>query len=246
MSSAGEAIEIPAPGGRMPGNLCVPEGEGPFPAVLVIMEAYGLTEHIRAVCRRLAAEGYVTLAPDLYYRQRTRTVGYEDADRASDMVMRTIALSDAPEERVKDDRVIADLLAALKQLQAHPKVARERLAAVGFGMGGRLAFLLACRHPDILRASVSFYAGHIVPVLEETRVLRTPVLLLFGAADRSIPPHEVDRIRAELLYREKLHEIVTLETAGRGFFCEERSSYHPEAARAGWLRMQEWLAKYLS
>jgi carboxymethylenebutenolidase len=56
----------------------------------------------------------------------------------------------------------------------------------------------------------------------------------------------VDRIRAELLYREKLHEIVTLETAGHGFFCDERSSHHPEAARAGWLRMLEWFAKYLA
>jgi carboxymethylenebutenolidase len=244
--SSEELIEISAAGGRMPASVCVPEGDGPFPGLLVIMEADGLTRHVRAVGRRLADEGYLTLAPDLYYRQKTRTVANDDADRARDMVMRTIALSDAPEERVKDDRVVGDLVASLEQLKAHPKLAVGRLGTVGFGMGGRLALLLACRCPDALRVSVSFYGGHVVPVVEETQGLRTPILLFFGAADRSIPLYEVDRIRAELLYREKLHEIVTFEAAGHGFFCDERSSYHPEAARAGWLRMLEWLAKYLA
>ena len=76
------------------------------------MEAFGLNDHVREVSRRLAGAGYAALAPDLYYREEVSAIPYDDPDRAADRVMRTVALSDAPEERVKDERALADVRAS--------------------------------------------------------------------------------------------------------------------------------------
>ncbi len=246
MRTTSRTVEIAAPDGVMSAALALPEGEGPFPGVLVIMEAYGLNSHIRAVGERLAAEGYVTLAPDLYYREAEGVIDYADLDRAVDILMRSIALSDAPEERVKDDRIVADLGAALDALRTEPRVAGNRVGVVGFCMGGRLAYLLACRRPADVRAVVSFYGGRIVPILEGTRQLEAPVLLIFGERDASIPLPQVDRIQAELKHLGKTHYVEIYPGAGHGFFCDERSSYRPEAARQAWERTLEWLGKYLA
>lgn len=246
MEITSEAIEVNAPEGAMPAALCAPVGDGPFPGVIVIMEAFGLNAHIRSVAARLAAEGYVTLAPDLYYREPERVIDYTDLAAAVDILMRTIALSNAPEERVKDARVLADLAAALAALQAQPGVARERIGVVGFCMGGRLAFLLACREPQAIRAAVCFYGGQIVPILEESRQLAAPTLLLFGEDDPNIPLPQVDRIQAELSYRSRAHEVKIYPGAGHGFFCDERDSYRPEAAGDAWRRTLDWLSKDLA
>lgn len=246
METGPEVVHIAAPGGSMPGVLYAPEGAGPLPAVLVIMEAFGLNEHIRSVAARLASEGYIALAPDLYYRESERVIPYGDRDRAVDRVMRTIALSRTPEERVKDDRVAADLSAARAALAADPRVDGDRIGVVGFSMGGRLAFLLACREGDRISAAVSFYGGHVVPIVEEAAELRAPVLLLFGGRDEDIPASHVDRIQAEFAYREKTHEVLVYPEAGHGFFCDDRASYRVEAAADSWQRTLEWLKDYLS
>src|SRR5688572_11560519 len=99
-----EVLEVEAPDGRMPMLVCRPEGEGPFPTVLVLMDPFGVNALMREVARRLAAEGYLAAVPDLYYRREERVIPYDNPDRAADLVMRTIALGDAPEERVKDER----------------------------------------------------------------------------------------------------------------------------------------------
>ena len=239
-----EQVEIPAPGGSMPGVLYRPAGGGPHPGVLVLMEAFGLTDHIRGVGRRLAVEGYLALAPDLYYRERQRVVAYDRPEHAINKLMRTIALSSAPDEAAKDERVAGDMNAALSALAADPGMAGPRAGVVGFCMGGRLAFLLACRSPGRVNAFVSFYGGRIVPIVEQARTLEAPALLLFGGEDPSIPYDHVDRIRAELRYRDKVHEIRSYDGAGQGFFCEERPEYAPEAAADAWQRTLGWLAKY--
>jgi len=245
MKIQAEQVQIPAPGGSMPGALYRPEGTGPHPGVLVLMEAFGLTDHVREVAARLAGDGYLALAPDLYYRERERVVPYDRPEHAVNKLMRTIALSAAPDEAAKDDRVAADMSAALTALAADPGTAGPRAGLVGFCMGGRLAFLLACRAPARVGALVSFYGGRIVPIVEEARTLEAPALLLFGAEDESIPYDHVDRIRAELRYRQKLHEIEIYPEAGHGFFCDERPGYAPEAAADAWQRTLAWLAKHL-
>jgi dienelactone hydrolase len=225
--------------------LWAPESPGPVPGVLVLMEAYGLTPHIERVARRLAEDGFVALAPDLYHRFARRRVPYDAPDRAADLTMRTIALSGAAEERAKDDRVLADVASALSVLASHPQVDADALAVVGFGMGGHLSFLAACRFCERVRAAVSFYGGRIVPILGEARALSAPLLLCFGASDRSIPAAQVDRIRAELEYLGKTHRVCVYEDAEHGFFCEERACYAPLAAEKAWQDTLGWLREHL-
>ena len=240
-----EVVEVAAPGGCMPLFLCSPEGEGPFPAVLVLTDPFGVNAHVRSVARRLASAGYVAAAPDLYYRQEQRNIPYASPDRAADRVMRTIALGEAPEERVKDDRVFADICAAFAALEAHPRVAPDQVAALGFCMGARLAFLASCRLSDSLRAVVCYYPLSILPILSEARELRAPLLLFFGGRDRDVPLTHVDRIQAELGYLGKSHEVKVYPGAEHGFFCDERPSYHADAASDAWSLTLIWLDKHL-
>ena len=90
----------------MPAMLYRPNQSGLAPGILVLMEAYGLNDQILSTSERLADAGYAVLAPDLYYRQADRVIPFEARDRAVDMLMRTIALGSAPEERTKDERVV--------------------------------------------------------------------------------------------------------------------------------------------
>lgn len=248
METTFETFEIRAPDGVMPCWLCRPAERGaPEAALLVLMEAFGLNEHVRDVLQRLASSGYVALAPDLYYREGSdvRPIPYGEPDRAADMVMRTVALSDAPEERVKDERTLADAEAALAALRAVPNVDAARIGVLGLSTGARLAFLLACRDPDALHAVVGFYGGRIVPIVEESRSLRAPILLMFGEKDPGIPLPQVDRIRAEFEHRGAIHAIETFAGAGHGFLSRERDSYHEPSARRAWDRALAWLARHL-
>ena len=113
MSVQGEMIEI----GGMPAYVARPTGNGPWPAVLVIMEAFGLNEHIKDVARRVAGEGYVALAPDLYHRSGKARVAAYDTEGAR------------AHGRVKDDQIVADVSAAIAWLGR-----RRLLGCVGSGL----------------------------------------------------------------------------------------------------------------
>jgi len=245
METIQQTLEIDVANGRMQIEAFRPDVRGPLPGVLLLMDAFGVDAHLKSVARRLAAEGYVVLTPDLYYRESERTIPYSSPDRAADRVMRTIALSDAPEERVKDERVLADISSALGALTEHSEVDPARVGVLGFGMGGRLAFLTACRMSEQVRAAVVFYAGRMVPVLSEARELRAPLLLLFGGRDRAIPFAHVDRIQAELGYLGKPHELKVYPLAESGFFCDPHRAFHAESAEDAWLRTRNWFGKHL-
>ena len=230
----------------MPLWVAEPAEKGLYPAVLVLMEAFGVNAHIRAVCKRLASQGYVAAAPDLYYREAERTIAYSNTDRAVGYVMRTIALSDSPEERVKDERVMADVQAAVYALAARPNVADDRIGALGFDMGARLAFLTLCRFPQRVRGGVAFYGDRIVPVLEEAKGLEAPLLLIFAGRDDSIPRFHVDRIQAELAHQAKPHALHVYPDVEHGFFCDDRPAHDPAAARDAWAKTLAWFEKSLA
>ena len=228
-----QMIEVPAEGGTMPAFVARPEGEARAPAVLVIQEAFGLNDHIKDVSRRIAAEGYVTLAPDLYWRGgKARTVRYDQLPEA-------IALM----QSLKEAEVVADLGSAISWLEKQPFVRADRIGITGFCMGGRVSFLAACELPDRIKASAPFYGGGI-PV-EKTEKLRCPVLAFFGEKDAFIPLDNVEQLRAEAKRRGKDVEIVVYPGAGHGFFCNERESYQRAAAEDSWQRLKKFLAAHL-
>jgi carboxymethylenebutenolidase len=228
-----EMIEVTTPAGRMPAQIARPDGAGHVPAVIVVQEAFGLNAHIKSVAQRLAAEGYVTLAPDLFYRGGAgRTAGYGELPKALEMMA-----------ALKDDEIVADIAAAVALLERDPSVRADRIGILGFCMGGRVSYLAACALPDKIRAAVPFYGGGI-PV-ERTSGLGGPVLALFGEDDPYIPVTQVAHLRAEASRLGKRVEAVVYPKAPHGFFCDERDSYRPAAAADAWRRSLAFLAEQL-
>src|SRR5881409_1376166 len=228
-----EMIEVPTSAGAFPAFLARPTGESPAPAVLVIMEAFGLNAHIKDVARRLAAEGYVALAPDLYWRGgKGRAVRYDQLPEA-------IALM----QSLKDPEIVSDLGSAIAYLEKESFVRADRIGITGFCMGGRVAYLAACELADKIKASAPFYGGGI-PV-EKTAKLKCPVLAFFGEKDAFVPLDNVERLKAEAARRGKTVEIVVYPGAGNGFFCNERASYQKAAAEDAWARLKKFFAKHL-
>jgi carboxymethylenebutenolidase len=229
----------------VPAYWAQPEGDGPFPAVLVFFEAFGLNEHIRDVARRLAREGYVAVAPDFYHRlPEPRVAGYGDMERVAALASAT-----------PDEHVVEDVGAVLGFLKTSPAVRADRIGAIGFCMGGRMSFLAACHFPEEIRAVASFYGGGIAsprrfgppgtPPLQLADRLRARVRLFFGERDPFIPLEEVRTIEARLKELGKAAEVFLYPEAEHGFFCDERSSYHPQAAQDAWSKTLELFREVL-
>ena len=224
-----EMVEVP---GGMPALVARPEG-GSRPAVLVIQEAFGLNGHIKDVTQRIAGEGYVALAPDLYWRGgKGRTAAYEDLGEAI-RIMQTL----------KDGEIVTDVGNAIAYLEKQPSVRADRIGITGFCMGGRVSYLVACELADKIKAAAPFYGGGI-PV-DKTAKLKAPVLAFFGEKDAFIPLEFVEQLRREAAAQKKQVEVVVYPGADHGFFCNERASYNAKAAADAWQRLKTFFATHL-
>jgi len=233
METTSSTVNVKAADGDMAAFLARPKEAGKRPAVLVIMEAFGLNHHIQDVAGRIAAEGYVALAPDMYYREPNNVVGY---DQLPDAIRLMTSL--------RDDKIAADISAAVSYLQSQDFVRGDRIGITGFCMGGRISFLAACKNSDI-KASVPFYGGGIGGLLDQAPKITCPMLLFFGDQDPFIPNEEVANIESTMAKLKKSAEVVVYPGAPHGFFCNERDSYRPDAAKDAWTRLKTFLAKHL-
>jgi len=222
-----------------------PEGEGPFPAVMVIFEAFGLNGHIKDVARRVAKEGYIAVAPDFYHRlPEPRVAAYGDMERVAALAGATL-----------DEHVLEDTRVVLDFLRASPKVREDRIGVIGFCFGGRMAFLVACHFGEKIKAVASFYGGGIAsprrfgpagtPPLQLAEGIRARMRLFFGDRDPFIPMEEVRQIDGRLKELGVAAEVFVYPGAEHGFFCEERGSYHAEAAREAWGKTLELFQEVL-
>lgn len=238
-------VQVEAEAGAMPAFMARPSGDGKHPGVVVVQEAFGLNAHIKDVAARVAREGYVTLAPDLYYREKNAVVGYDNLQEAIRLMM-----------QLWDDKIVKDMAGAIAHLQQQPFVRADRIGVTGFCMGGRITFLTACVNPAV-KAAVPFYGGGIAAVmqpsertpkapLEYAEALSAPMLLFFGADDSFIPPDQVERIKARLAALKKDAETIVYPGAPHGFFCNERDSYRPDAAKDAWERLRKFFAQHLT
>ncbi len=233
MEITSSTVQVAAADGAMSAFVARPTADGKYPGIVVVQEAFGLNGHIKDVASRLAHEGYVTLAPDLYYRENNAVVGY---DNLPDAIRLMSSLS--------DDKIVEDMSAAIAHLQQQPAVRADRIGVTGFCMGGRVTFLTACTNAAV-NAAVPFYGGGISALLDRAEHLRAPMLLFFGENDPFIPLDQVEATKQRLAELKKTAETVVYPGAPHGFFCTERDSYRPDAAKDAWERMLKFFGQHL-
>lgn len=219
----------------MPAFVCVPSVPGPVPAVVVLMEAFGLTHHIRDVTERIAREGYVAIAPDLYWRSLPKnTFGYDEVPAAIE-VMR----------KLDDASAVADIDATLDHLGRMAEVVPTSVGVTGFCMGGGFTFLTACTLSDRIRAAAPFYGMVRDAWIDAVDRITVPVHLFFGGKDAFIPAERVERIEARFRELGTPCRVTVYPDADHGFFCSERSSYDASAARDSWQQLMALFAQHL-
>jgi carboxymethylenebutenolidase len=214
-----QTITLTAADGRpFSAYLSVPAA-GSGPGLLLLQEIFGVNATIRAAADRFAEEGYVVVAPDLFFRlQPNVELGYGPADRqtARDYL-----------RRFEVNQAVADIGSALNFLKARPECS-GKTGVIGFCLGGKLAILSAARLP--VDAAVSFYGGGIDKHLDEVGNIRCPLVLHFGAKDEHIPPAAVHAITDAFAGRSDV-AVYTYPDAGHGFYLPGRDSYHKLAAQ---------------
>ncbi len=228
-------VEIPVADGSIAGYRAMPSNGGPFATVLVVHEIFGVHEHIKDICRRLAKLGYLTVAPALYAREG-------DVGRMSDMreIMKVVG-------KVPDRQVASDLDSTVAWAKSTGKADTGKLAITGFCWGGRQVWLYAA-HNSALKAGVAWYGPLERPKTEMSphnpidlvQQINAPILGLYGGADVGIPAVQVNAMRAALKAAGKPSEIIVYPDAPHGFNADYRPSYRPDAARDGWKRMTLW------
>jgi len=238
MASRTENVTID--GSNMKMYVSEPDGQGNFPAVLLIMEIFGVSDHIKGLADRMAKEGYVVLAPDLFHREGPDAVCAYDDPRAFQW-----------RGNLRDEGIINDLRASIDYLQGQANVQSDKMGITGFCLGGRVSYLGATVFPEIKASSV-FYGGRILAPfgegpspLDRTTGISGPVLGLFGEEDQNPSPDDVKKIEAELVKHGKTYDFHSYPGAGHGFVCDERDSYRQDAATDGWARTVDWFQKYL-
>jgi carboxymethylenebutenolidase len=229
VESAGSAMKLydAAPDGALRG------------AVIVVQEAFGMTEHIQDVCRRFADAGYRAVAPHLFHRSGDPVIAYDDMQS----VMPHLGALDA-------EGLAADVDAALAYLH-DAGFSDDRVGIVGFCMGGSVVVFAAANHA--LGAAVTFYGGGVSngrfgmpPLAELAPRLQTPWLGLFGDQDPSIPSDQVETLREAAKQAAVPTEVVRYPEAQHGFHCDARDSYHEASAKDGWARTIAWFDSHLA
>ena len=212
-----------------------PAGKALHPGLILFQEAFGVNAHIRDLAGRFAGEGYVVVAPEMFHR--TAGPGFEAAYDDFESVRPHIA-------KLTTDGIAADAAAARAFLQSDPRVDGDRIAAIGYCMGGRCAFVANAALP--LRAAVSYYGGGIAPaLLDHVPHLHGPQLFFWGEKDVKITPALRTSIVEALRAAGKAFINVEMSEAGHGFFCDQRPAYHADSAAEAWALTLAFLSRNL-
>lgn len=225
--------------GKMEAYEARPKNGGARPGIIVLMEAFGVNSHIKDVTERVAREGYVAIAPDLYHRESERLVSYKDLEKAVGIM-----------NRLQDPKVMDDVGAAIAHLKSQSYVKQGAIGVTGFCMGGRFTYLTAAHHNKDIKAAVAFYGGGIPAgkpsPLDRTGEITCPITLFFGGKDPLIPQEHVDKINQTLKDQKKNFSLKLYPEATHGFFCNERESYHQESAKDAWEKTKSFFAQHLT
>ncbi|MDY7579331.1 dienelactone hydrolase family protein [Herbaspirillum sp. RTI4] len=217
MTTSSQWIEIDAADGKFGAYLALPH-TGKGPGIILIQEIFGVNAHIRAVADQYAADGYVVLAPDIFWRAQPRVeLGYagEDWDKAVKLMQQT-----------DFDKAVGDIALCGKTLRALPQL-DGKVAIIGYCMGGMLAYNAAAK--GLVDAAIAYYGGGIQNQLEKAASVKVPFQMHFGELDTHIPLAEVQKIGEKFTDNDNV-EIHVYPLAEHGFNCSHRESYQQRAA----------------
>jgi carboxymethylenebutenolidase len=231
-------IELRTADGPMPTIECAPKGHARG-AVVVVHEAFGLTNHIANVCERFAQAGWWAIAPALFHRQGSPVIGYDDMPRAMEFL-----------DELDADELRTDFLATFDFLEKCG-FDSDHTAVVGFCAGGTLAFWAGSLRE--LGAAITFYGSGVksgrfgLPNLLETAPsVKCPWIGFYGDKDPGIPIEHVEELRTAMKGRTHPAEIVRYEDAGHAFHCDARPDhYEPAAAEDAWKKTLNWLDTFV-
>jgi carboxymethylenebutenolidase len=210
------------------GLLYTPSGKGPFPAIIVIHEWWGLNDWVKDQASKLSDEGYVALAVDLY-RGKVATT----PDEAHEIM-----------RGVPEDRAQRDLHAAFAFLASQPDVKNDRIAAIGWCMGGGYSLDVALQEPTLAADVINY--GHLATDSDALKKINAPILGLFGAQDRGITPDDVHKFEAAMKQLGKQIDVKIYDDAGHAFENpNNKNGYRPADAADAWKRTVDFLATTL-
>jgi carboxymethylenebutenolidase len=210
------------------GVLYTPAGKGPFPALIVIHEWWGLNDWVKEQGSKLADQGYVALAVDLYRGKVADT-----PDMAHELM-----------RGVPTDRAQRDLKAAYDYLAAQPSVKKDRIGSIGWCMGGGYSLDVALAEPGLAAAVINY--GHLATDTAEMKKINAPILGLFGGQDQGIPPADVKKFQAAMQQLGKKIDVKIYPDAGHAFENpNNKQGYRAQDAADAWRITLAFLASNL-
>jgi carboxymethylenebutenolidase len=211
----------------------------PVGGIVVIQEAFGVTDHIEDVCQRLADVGWLSVAPHLYHRTGDPVLSHDDFAQVRPHAAALTA-----------DGILGDVSAGLDYIAAAGFPA-EGAGVVGFCMGGTISYMAAVECG--IGAAVTYYGGGVAEgrfgfpsMIDAAPRLRAPWLGLFGDQDRGIPPEQVEALRDASATAEVPTEVIRYAAAGHGFNRDGSDAYHQDSSIDAWKRTLDWFADYLT
>jgi len=209
--------------------LCTPEGKGPFPAIIIIHEWWGLNEWIKENAKTLASQGYITLAVDLYRGKVTNL-----PDEAHELM-----------RGLPEDRAIRDLTSAAAYLKGRPEVNPKKIGSIGWCMGGGYSLETALHVPDLAACVICY--GRLVTDSSSIMKIPCPILGIFGEEDQGIPPQSVREFEAESKKMGKEIEVIIYKNAGHAFMNpKNKKGYRKRAAEEAWSKIRSFFARQLN
>ncbi|HUY62804.1 MAG TPA: dienelactone hydrolase family protein [Candidatus Paceibacterota bacterium] len=217
----------------MPVHAARPKGKA-TKGIIVVQEAFGVNDYIKRIAGRFAKQGFLAVAPELFHR--SAPAGFEGSYTDYQGIMPHM-------QALTDEGILADITAAYEWLAAEG-VSKDRIAVIGFCMGGRASFLANASLP--VAAAVSFYGGGIAQtLLPRAKNLHAPQLLMWGGKDTHILPEHVRAVSDALTAAGKPFVEATFSEAGHGFACDARDAYHKPSADLAWVLADAFIAERL-
>lgn len=231
MTVSSRWIDIPASGDSFQGYLALPKA-GKGPGVVIIQEIFGVNSHIRAVADQYAADGYVALAPDIFWRVQPRVeLTYAGAD-----YQKAVELHG----KLDIDLAAQDVKSAADALRALPEVT-GKIAGIGYCLGGRLAYLAAAK--GALDIGVAYYGGGIQNQLDQADKISIPMLFHYGELDSHIPSQAVADVKQKFAGKDA--QVFEYPNADHGFNCTDRASYNQPASALAHGRTLTFLGEHV-